>query len=322
VKDKILVTGGLGYVGGRVCEYLSQNTDLFVSIGTRRHDAVRPDWLQNGEIVQMDMMSKETLKHACSGANYVVHLAAMNEIDCARYPEGALAVNGQGTLRLLAAAKDAGMERFIYFSTAHVYGKPLEGHITEQTVPRPVHPYAITHRVAEDFVLAAHDSGDVVGVVLRLSNSFGAPNTSYSNRWTLLVNDLCKQAVTEKKLILRSSGRDFRDFITLDDVSKAVTHLLRLKRVDCADGLFNLGGENAMRVLDMASLIAERSFEVLGVECEIVTGSSEGQEVPDGLLYDIDKVKATGLKLDNRAVEEIDRTLRFCQRMIEGGLAA
>ena len=114
----------------------------------------------------------------------IVHLAAMNEMDCARDPAAALEVNTALTLRLLNAAVAAGVRRFVYLSTAHVYGAPLRGHIDERALPRPVHPYAITHRAAEDFVLAAFDAGRIEGVVLRLSNGVGAPAHAAVDRWT------------------------------------------------------------------------------------------------------------------------------------------
>jgi UDP-glucose 4-epimerase len=70
----------------------------------------------------------------------------------------------------------------------------------------------------------------------------------------VLVNDLCKQAVTKKSLTLCSSGTQKRDFITLQDVSRAALHFIGLPRELCRDGLFNLGGESSFRIIDMANL--------------------------------------------------------------------
>ena len=313
MTDRVLITGGLGYVGGRIAEYLSRDNNLHLSIGTRRDKIVVPDWIENGGVVQMELESKESLESACEGVKYVIHLAGLNEIDSASDPERALAINGNGTLRLLRAAERAGVERFIYFSTAHVYGKPLEGRITEKTVPRPVHPYAISHRVAEDLVLAAHDSGSLTGIVLRLSNSFGSPNSSYANRWTLIVNDLCRQAVEKRKLTLHSSGLQQRDFITLEDVGRAVVHFLELEKVKCGDGLFNLGGEYSIRIVDLAELVASRCSDVLGFSPAIRRAKSTGEEVSKNLEYSIDKAKATGLVIIGNTNEEIDSTLYFCR---------
>lgn len=314
MADKVLITGGLGYVGARVAESLSNNSDLHLCLGTRCAQIVVPEWLRNGGVVQMDLESKESLVSACEGAKYVIHLAAPNEIDSAEDPERALTINGHGTLRLLRAAEKADVERFIYFSTAHVYGAPLEGRITEETVPRPVHPYAIGHHVAEDFVLSAHDSGSLTGIVLRLSNGFGAPNSSYANRWTLIVNDLCQQAVINGKLVLHSSGLHQRDFITLEDVGKAVSHFLDLPRSMCGDGLFNLGGECSMRIIDLTELVASRCVDVLGFSPAIRRAKSTGEEVLKDLEYNIDKAKATGFVITGNTNEEIDSTLSFCNR--------
>jgi len=138
---------------------------------------------------------------------------------------------------LMSPAIAAGLERFIYFFTAHVYGEPLIGRITEATLPRPIHPYAITHYAAKNFVLAAHNQNKITGVALRLSNGFGAPTHPNVDCWTLLVNDLCRQAVQTRKIVLRSNGLQQRDLIPLMDIGGAVRHLIALPRSNCADGL-------------------------------------------------------------------------------------
>ena len=314
MKDRVLITGGFGYVGGRIAEYLSRDNDLHLSIGTRRDEIVVPDWLKNNDVVQMDLASKKSLEDACSGVRYVIHLAGLNEIDSLNDPEKALLINGGGTLRLLRTAQNAGVERFIYFSTAHVYGAPLEGIITEETVPKPVHPYAITHRVAEDFVLATHKNEDLIGIVFRLSNSFGSPNSPYADRWTLIVNDLCRQAVRSGRLILRSTGLQKRDFITLEDVGKAVLHFLGLKRSECGDGLFNLGGDSSMRIVDLAQLVSLRCMDVIGFSPGILCPKPVKGEVSNDLTYNIEKAKATGFVLSGDINKEIDSMLSFCNR--------
>ena len=314
MSDLVLITGGLGYVGGRVAEYLSANTDYKLRITTRRNTAQTPNWLRNGEVVHLDLMSDKDLESVCVAVKYIVHTAALNEVDSGTDPELALTVNGLGSLRLLRMAEKAGAKRFIYFSTAHVYGAPLRGVITETNVPRPVHPYAITHKTAEDFVLAAHDRKVLTGIVLRLSNGFGVPIRPDVKRWTLLVNDLCRQAVTTRKLVLRSAGVQRRDFITLFDVSRAVSHFISLPVDECDDGLFNLGGECSLRIIDIAKLIAERCHEILGFKPEIILPKSPSKETSYMLEYCIEKLKSTGFVPNGSMNTEIDATLLFCQR--------
>lgn len=310
MTTKVLLTGGLGYLGGRVAQTLvAAGHD--VACGSRRKDASSPAWLPQMRIIPLDWNSSASLIEACSGVDCVIHLAAMNEIESAKDPIAALQMNGVASTMLLQAAINASVPRFIYFSTAHVYGAPLQGSIDEQTLPRPQHPYAITHKVTEDFVLAAHDQKKIEGIVFRLSNAFGAPATPEIDRWTLLVNDLCRQAVTTGQLKLLSAGTQLRDFITLEDVARAVLHVMRLDNRSLADGLFNLGGENSSSIVAMTRLVAGRWRALTGRDIEIIRPEPSGGENTT-LNYSGKKLKATGFGLTSKIDEEIDATLRLC----------
>jgi len=308
---RVLITGGFGYLGGRIAVELRREPGFMVRLGSRKPQRP-PDWLPEAETVAMDVLEPKTLSAAVVGVQAVVHLAAMNENECVADPGKAVLVNTLGTLNVLQAAIDAGVERFIYFSTAQVYGAPLIGHITEETLPKSIHPYAITHRAAEDFVLAAHDQKKITGIVVRLSNGYGAPTHPDVDRWTLLVNDLCRQVVQTRKMVLRSSGMQQRDFITLSDVGKAVRHLLDLPRGNSGDGLFNLGGEASLSVWEMVRLIAARCQAVLIFSPEIIRPEPDPGEVGLDLVYGMDKLKQTGFRLLGDIDSEIDKTLRLC----------
>ncbi|CAG0979485.1 UDP-glucose 4-epimerase [Anaerolineales bacterium] len=320
MSKRVLITGGQGYLGGRIAVELASDTEWIVRLGSRKVQAA-PGWLPQAETAAMDVLEPGSLSKAMADVQAVVHLAAMNENECVADPGRGVLINTLGTLNVLQAAIDAGVKQFIYFSTAHVYGAPLAGDITEQTLPRPTHPYAITHHAAEDFVLAAHDQKKIAGVVVRLSNGFGAPTHPDVDRWTLLVNDLCRQAVQTRKLILRSSGLQQRDFITLTDVGRAVRHLLELSQPDFGDGLFNLGGDNSLSVWDMAQKISRR--------CEVTLGYLPGIERPEprpdeqsvSLSFRSGKLQKTGFTLQSNLDEEIDRTLLVCAQAWGRGAA-
>lgn len=314
MTERILITGGLGYIGGRIAKYLAEGTPYHLTLGTRETAPMIPAWLRRGRMCTLDVTNDAHIMAACQDVTTIIHLSAVNEIDSASNPELALQVNGLGSLKLLNAAVQAGVKRFIYFSTAHVYGAPLIGILTEESLPRPLHPYAITHRLAEDFVLAANDSGRLTGIVLRLSNGLGAPVWPEVRRWTLLANDLCRQAVTTGQLVLHSSGLQRRDFIALSDVARAVAHFIALPTERCRDGLFNLGGETALRVIDVAEMIASRCEIVLGTRPAIERPAPAPGEVAPILEYRIAKLKDTGFQLEGDFAKEIDATLELCQR--------
>ena len=317
MKKTVLITGGLGYLGGRVSKILSKNSAFEVILGDLRQTIESVSRIGNEKIIPIDLASDDDLKKACTNVHSIIHLAAMNEIQCAANPKQAMIVNSVGTLRLVKTAVEQGVTRFIYFSTAHVYGSPLVGKITEKTPTRPVHPYAISKRAGEDFVLSAKDKKELEGIVLRLSNGFGAPATANINRWTLICNDLCRQAVMQRKLVLNSSGLQKRDFVTLHDIGRAIEHLLLMPSDEMNDGLFNLGGELPLRILDLVEMVADQCEEVLGFRPDILRAKSCGCEMLEPLDYRIDKIKQTGFQLTACIDKEIADTLKLCNEVFK-----
>jgi UDP-glucose 4-epimerase len=310
---KLLITGGFGYLGGRLGQFLASQTDHEILLGSRQC-AAPPPWLPHAKVAQTRWDSSSRLEQICAGVEAVIHLAGMNAQDCAADPAAALEVNAVATARLLQAAIRQGVKRFIYLSTAHVYGSPLTGVITETTCPASLHPYATSHRAGEDVVRAASQRREIEGIVIRLSNAYGAPAHRDANCWMLLVNDLCRQAVTTHRMVLHSSGLQRRDFIPLADACRAIRHLLELPAARVGDGLFNVGSGWAPTVLEMTQRIAERMQATTGRKPEVLR--KEGHGVDDeGLLdYRVNKLADTGCRVNgtDNVDREIDGLVQFC----------
>ena len=136
---RILVTGGFGYLGAKLSEYLSQEGHHVVLGSQRKLKA--PNWLPQAEVVRTLWTDEIALRKMCQGVDVIVHAAGMNAQDCSNDPVSALEFNGLSTVRLLQSAIHAHTRRFIYLSTAHVYRNPLEGIIDENTPPQNTHPY-------------------------------------------------------------------------------------------------------------------------------------------------------------------------------------
>jgi UDP-glucose 4-epimerase len=310
----VLVTGGSGFLGGRLVQHLALTVpEGSIRLGSRRR-MPPPSWAPDVLMATTHWNSPKQLDEICCGVEAVVHLAGMNAQDCAADPAGAMHTNAVSTGQLLQAAIRQGVERFVYLSTAHVYGNPMMGRISEQVCPNSLHPYAFSHRAGEDLVRAAHQEGKITGVVLRLSNAYGAPTQVEANCWMLLMNDLCRQAVVTGQMILASSGRQTRDFITLTDACRAVAHFLALPRDQIGDGLFNVGGAHTVSVLAFAQILRERVTLKLGAEVDLCV-----QPHPSGLVfpefdYSIEKLLKTGFVLDANHLRELDGLLDFCIR--------
>ncbi|MBS1680687.1 MAG: SDR family oxidoreductase [Bacteroidetes bacterium] len=305
---KILITGGLGYVGGRLAQELSKSNVVILS-SRNEPPAEAKALLKTTSFLKHDSLLSPT--SFPEDIDVVIHLAALNEIDSVQQPDLAIEVNINQTRKILENAITRRVKRFIYFSTIHVYGKSLAGEIDEQTLPRPTHPYAITHRAAEDYVIAANDQGKINGIVVRLSNSFGTPILPNVNRWTLLVNDICRQAVTTRQIKLSSNGCQYRDFVTLNDVTAATKFLLS---DSTANGIYNLSSGVSMPVMKMAELV-QRAAEKT-VDTHIPISLPEGSNPTQEIFYVIKSKRLTeaGFITANHFEDEIDQLAGFCKK--------
>ena len=313
MMHKVLVTGGFGYLGGRLAQFLDSQEGYEILLGSRWRPKL-PGRLLKGKTVQTVWDSPKDLEKVCSGVNTIIHLAGMNAQDCNADFAMALEVNAVATARLVQAAVRQKVKRFIYLSTIHAYGNPLSGVISEKTFPLPFHPYALSHRAGEDVVQSVHQSGEIEGVVVRLSNAYGAPADKNANCWMLLVNDLCRQAATSGKLKLNSSGMEWRDFISIHNVVRGIKHCIEITSDKYDSSLFNLGGEASYRVIDLAELIVVRCEAVLGFKPQIGRPEPKSEEDYLKLYFQIDKLKETGFSLSGDITNEIDVTLKFCHK--------
>ena len=307
--ENILITGAFGYVGGRVSKFLTE-TKKYQLFLTSRKNRVLPDWAENSQLVTYSLDNKDNILQSLPKIGTIVHFASINEVICEKSPELAVELNTLASFRLIKDAINASVKRFIYFSTAHVYGAPLKGVFNESCLTRPTHPYAYTHRAVEDYVAAAHDSGKIEGLSIRLTNSIGAPIEKEVDRWMLLVSDLCRQAVIDGKLKLNSFGNQKRAFIGLNDVCRGVDHLISLKR-GLDNGIFNLGGDFVISVFDMARLISKRASHILKKDIPIIRPKGEPKEWQ--LEYSNKKLELTGFRVEGCIEAEIDGLIHFCK---------
>ena len=205
-----------------------------------------------------------------------------------------------------------GVTKFVYFSTAHIYGSPLQGIIDENSTPRPMHDYAITHRLAEDYVLQANSDKDITGSILRLTNSVGSPLNGKENCWMLVVNDLCKQTVLNHSMELHSDELVQRDFIPISTVCSTVVDLLT---TDVLDGeIANVSSGTVLTLRELTNLIADRSEVVLGFRPNINFKRLPKGKPLESLFISNSKLKSSGFIIDTDLSYEIDRLLLNCKK--------
>lgn len=268
---EVAVTGAGGYVGGRLVEHLR-------STGAQVRPLARRDvpWMPDARLLDLAVDPAEAIGEAFDGCEAVVHLAGASEVQAARDPDGALASTVAAARRTAAAAAAAGVERFVYLSTVHVYGSSFEdgAHLDEHRVPQPRHSYAVARLAGEHLVAA---DGPSWLVVLRMTNSVGAPADARVDRWSLVANDLCAQAASGGPLQLRTSGQQWRDFIDLGEACRSIG---AAALGEVPTGTYNLGVGHSLSVRELAECVADVAEELAGARPEVLAPPHEGPAPP------------------------------------------
>ena len=303
----MLVTGAGGYVGsGLVAALAREGWDVRAAVRERA------PYLDVPQIVADLSEDAEEARRACEGADAVVHLAGENEVVAAERPAAALAATVLATERIVEAAAAAGVKRFVYMSTIHVYGERIaaDAVLTEDLRLEPRALYAVA-RLASEHVASALCTTGMELVVLRLTNSLGAPAHPSVDRWTLVSNDLCRQGALTGQLELRSSGVQWRDFVALADVHAVVAAACRFDPPALPHGTYNLGSGNPMTVRALAGLVQDAFERQTGRRPDLVAPEPEG-EPPRPYRVSVDRLAAHGIRCETPVDQAVEETVRFC----------
>jgi UDP-glucose 4-epimerase len=270
----ILVCGGAGYIGAHMCKMLAEaghKVTVFDNLSTGHADAVR--W---GKLIQGDALSHADLERAFQGETFaaVMHFSARSLVgESVRDPGLYYRNNVTGTVNLLDAMMRHGVNRFIFSSSAAVYGIPGYTPIDEKHPTVPVNPYGATKLMVER-VLADYDAAyGLRSVSLRYFNAAGADSGGLLGERhepeTHLIPNVLRAALNSGKTPLQVFGNDYdtpdgtcvRDYIHVTDLCTA--HLLALSHLldGGASDVFNLGnglGFSVLEVIRCAEKIAGR----------------------------------------------------------------
>lgn len=311
MSTTVLLVGGFGNLGGRIAHYLAENSDFNLVLSSRSKHEI-PSWAKNAQVIELDIADPSTFINIPQQIDCIIQLAATNDADSANSPELARLITTDGTSALVKEAINRNVQKFIFFSTVHVYGSPLVGDLTEASPTNATHPYATSHLEAEHVLSHFHQNNEIAGINVRLSNGYGRPMDFESGDWRTLTSDLCRQAVVQRRLEMRTDGQQFRNFITKTDIARAVLHLLTIPHNALGNGTFNLGGSRSQTLLSMAKLIQHRAELRFKSEVPLDHPQASITETVS-LQFDIRKLLSTGYLLTENAEQEIDQFLEMIE---------
>jgi len=260
----VLVTGGGGFVGSRMVAHLA-GAGLAVGVLGRSAGDALPDGVR---FHPADIT--EPLAAPAERYDAVVHLAGANDVD-SRSPRTALLATTLGARHALDLAAAMQCRRFVYFSTFQVYGASA-GAVSEATPPAPQNDYGITHLFAEEYA-AMYGRRTGMGVAcVRPTNIFGCPPSPGHDRWSLVPNCFCRDAIQEGAIVLKSSGRQYRDFVSLDAVAGFTRALLA---ADVPPAVVNLASGQCLTILEVARLVRDAHARLFGAPCGLEIQSDQ-----------------------------------------------
>ena len=284
VKKKVLVTGGSGYIGARLCMHLANQgyavTPLCYSkIPTDEIWVSKMDSILLGDIRDDNFMQKVSEYHY----DVVVHLISLDHHQSNGNPSFVSSVNITPVWSLLNLFSKQGLGKFIYFSTAQVYGMLKDEMVTESKELETQNSYGLTHNIGEVICEHYNRTTAVDCCVVRLSNSFGAPLFEENNCWWLVLNDLCRMAYMQKEIVLQSDGTPLRDFIHGWDVCRGVETIIETSEKHM---IYNLSSGTTLSIIEIAEKIKAVFVSRYGIELQI--SAAERKNKTETKRYQLD----------------------------------
>lgn len=221
---KILVTGGAGFIGSNLCEYLLKKGDYVVCLdnfATGHIENLLPlikQYPDTFKLIVGDIRNLDDCRKAVEGVEYVLHEAALGSVPrSVKDPITSNDVNVGGFLNMLVASRDAGIKRFVFAASSSTYGDSESLPKVEEVIGRPLSPYAITKYVNELYADVFARTYGLEFIGLRYFNVFGRrqdPNGAYAAVIPLFV----KKFMAHEAPNINGDGEYSRDFTYIDNV--------------------------------------------------------------------------------------------------------
>ncbi len=247
---KILITGGAGFIGSHLVEKLLQE-NCQVLVLDNLHTGLRENLPQGVPLIEMDVRDENVLAvFAKEKFDAVVHLAGQTMVNVSvDDPQFDAAVNIQGTINILEAARKTGVKRVVFASTAAAYGDAKELPIVETTALAPLSFYGLSKVTVEHYLALYHEIFNLDYVVLRFANVYGERQGDGGEGGVISI--FTKRIASGQVITIYGDGGQTRDFVYAGDIAAGIYCALCTDRVNTA---YNLSTQTEVSVNAMVAL--------------------------------------------------------------------
>jgi UDP-glucose 4-epimerase len=304
VMEKVVVTGGAGFIGSHIAEELASRdyqVTVVDNLSSGREENIAGIIRANDcELVRGSITDIALLQKVFQNVSYVFHLAALARVpQSVDDPLTTNEINVNGTLNVLMAAKENGVKKVIFSSSAAVYGDSGVLPLSEEMPLNPQSPYALTKLIGEHYSSLFSQIYDLPTVSLRYFNVFGLrqdPFSPYSNAIPLFIGRIARDLPP----VIFDDGEQTRDFVYVRDVVRA--NLFAIK--EGIKGVYNVGSGTSTTVNKLVrAILATMRKEIKPLYEKARLGD------PRNSLADITKAAQFGFKPEFSLEEGLDAVI-------------
>jgi len=277
---RILVTGGAGFIGSNITDFLLSNgycVRVIDNLVTGNKDNIKHHLLNpNFEFMYADITNLENVRKACKDVDAICHQAALGSVPRSIVdPLSSHNTNVNGFLNVLLAAKENGVKRIVYASSSSVYGDEPNLPKVETRIGKPLSPYAITKYIDEMYGKIFSELYEMECIGLRYFNVFGPrqdPNGAYAAVIPKFIDSLKKGVAP----VINGDGTYSRDFTYIENVVQANFLALTTGNTLCYGQAMNIGAGGRVTIGEMYDMIRE----VMGVNIDVIHGDKRKGDIP------------------------------------------
>ncbi|KUJ50592.1 SDR family oxidoreductase [Chryseobacterium sp. JAH] len=310
--NKILITGGAGFIGSNLTEYFlnkGYNVVCLDNFATgHRHNVESFLTNQCYQLIEGDIRDFSTCQKAVEGVDYILHQAALGSVPRSiKDPITSNDVNVSGFLNMLIAARDANVKRFVYAASSSTYGDSESLPKVEEVIGKPLSPYAITKYVNELYADIFSKTYGLSCIGLRYFNVFGRrqdPNGAYAAVIPLFV----KQLMSYEPLTINGTGDYSRDFTYIDNVIQMNELAMLTNNQNAVNTVYNTAVGDRTTLNKLVSYLKKHlsKFDEKIADVNVIHGPNRVGDIPHSLAS-IDKAKTL---LEYKPSHDIDRGLK------------
>jgi len=253
---KVLVTGGVGFIGSNLVDALIRDGYQVIVVDNLLNGS-KKNLNSKAKFYKVDIRNLKKIKPLFKGVDFVFHVAAVPRVPFSiKFPELTHQHNAVGTLNVLLAARDAKVKKVIFSSSSSVYGKQSSLPLTEKMLSQPMSPYGLQKLIGEYYCGIFSKIYGLPTISLRYFNVYGTRQNREGPYATAIAKFL-QQAAGNKPLTIFGDGHQTRDFTHVVDVVRANILAMKSKRVGQGE-VINIGAGKNYSILKIAKIISPK----------------------------------------------------------------